>query len=123
MDSSALALEQLNKWKTASKSLLLSIASEGITVWCVGVLHHVSRAELHFGSKLVSEEDLLFTLNLHDAKFLFVEDGPIQLFPHARFKGTFGSVLQITLRPGARVTLAELLSDVIEMENHPSDSH
>jgi hypothetical protein len=115
MISSAEALEQLNKWKSASTKLFFNSLAGGMQAWCEGTLKHVSSGSLQFGRDDVDEPDLLFVVTLDDATFAFVDNRETSQFWGAgRTKAVFGSVLEITLHRGARVVFAEFFPRTIE---------
>ena len=111
------AISQLNKWKTASTRLFFHSSSmHGLTTRCVGTLQHVSSTEVSFGINEIDGRDLLFTINLHDANFKWVDNrDDWQFFAPGRKKTAFGLVLEVDLKPGGRILFAELFSSAVEM--------
>jgi hypothetical protein len=111
------ALSQLNKWKTASARLFFHSSSmHGLTTRCVGTLQHVSSSEVSFGIDEIDGRDLLFTVNLHEANFKWVDNrDDWQFFAPGRKKTAFGLVLELDLKPGGRILFAELFSSAVEM--------
>jgi hypothetical protein len=109
-------LSQLNKWKNSSARLFFQSFGGGITTWCVGNLQHVSSAELHFGMDRVDGRDLLFVVNIHDARLRWVDNrGVMQFFSVGRSRSEFGQVLEINLKPGGKAIFAEVFGKPVEL--------
>jgi len=109
--------DKLKEWKSASASLFLHATLGGMTVWAVGVLKHVSSAELHFGIEGIEGTDFLVTVNLSEARLAWVDNRDIpQFFSVGRPKTTFGKVLEIRLRGReGRIVFAELFPDTFDV--------
>ena len=110
-------MSQLNKWKNASTRLFFHSSSmHGLTTRRVGTLQHVSSTEVSFGINEIDGRDLLFTVNLHDANFKWVDNrDDWQFFAPGRKKTAFGLVPEADLKPGGRILFAELFSSAVEM--------
>ncbi len=109
-------VSHLNKWKDTSTRLFFQSLAGGITTWCIGTLKHVSSAELHFGIDRVDGRDLLFVLNVHDARLTWMDDRDMpQFFSVGRSRSEFGRVLEISLKPGAKAIFAEFFGKPVEL--------
>jgi len=92
-----------------------------MTAWSVGVLQHVSSAELHFGMNDVDGKDLLFAINVHSARFEWPDtsEGRAQFFT-TKPRGSFGKTLVIHLQFGpfitGRAAIAEFFPDTIDVK-------
>jgi hypothetical protein len=119
MNSTEEFVAHLSKWQKASTPLFFQSMSGGVTTWCFnGVLHHASSAELHFGLATVDGRDLLFVVNVHSARFRWVDNREAwQFFSVGRSKTVFGLVLEIMLKPGAKVIIAEQFREAIEVSS------
>ena len=64
----------------------------------------------------IDRRDLLFTVNLHDASFKWLDNrDDWQFFAPGRKKTAFRLVLELDLKPGDRILFAELFSSAVEM--------
>ncbi len=117
MSSPGEFLTQLNKWQSTSARLFFQSILGGLTIWCFdGVLHHASSTELQFGLPSVDGRDLVFVVNVHGARFRWLDNSEAwQFFSVGRSKTVFGLVLEIMLKPGAKVIIAEQFSEAIEV--------
>jgi hypothetical protein len=107
---------QLNKWKDSSTRLFFQSLGGGITTWCIGTLQHVSSAELHFGIDHVDGRNLLFVVNILDARFRWVDNRDMpQFFSVGRSKSEFGRVLEINLKPGGKAIFAEFFGKPVDL--------
>jgi hypothetical protein len=115
-------LVQLNKWKSDSALLYLFFQGGGMTAWCIGVLSHVSSAELHFRMKHGDGQDLLFAMNIHTARFEWPDASDAPQFFATKPRGSFGKTLVMHLEPGGpsstvkgRVALAEFYPETLNI--------
>jgi hypothetical protein len=71
---------------------------------------------LAFPRRTADGTDLLFVLNVHSARFRWLDNREAwQFFSVGRSKTMFGLVLEIMLKPGAKVIIAEQFPEAIEV--------
>jgi hypothetical protein len=115
MISSSEALDQLNRWKSASTKLFLWSLAAGTQVWCEGTLKHVSSGSLEFGRPEIAGSDFTFVVNLDNPVFKILDNRDASHFWSAGRKRTeFGVVIEMKLPRGAQVVFAEFFPGTIE---------
>jgi hypothetical protein len=106
--SSEEAVSQLNKWRSESAKVFVSMTGL-VTLWLEGRVSHASSAEVHVEIPGIDVKDFKLSFSLRRAGFEYRDRRePLEFWKPQRDESEFESVLEIRLQDGKRVVFAEL---------------